>query len=85
MTEFPGGISEIAPALLSFADVGRFLNVSRRQLHRLLAAGRLPPADANLGFGARGRRWSRERLTAWVAAGCPPADAWMTYEGRRPG
>ena len=66
----------ISPALLRLADVARFLGISRRQVHRLLAAGRLPPADVNLGFGARGRRWNRERLLAWVAAGCPPADAW---------
>jgi excisionase family DNA binding protein len=70
------------PALLTLMDVAAILRVSRRQVHRLLAAGRLPAADVNLGVGARGRRWIRERLLAWVAAGCPPADAWRAWQGR---
>lgn len=73
------------PALLALSDVAAVLRVSRRQIHRLVAAGRLPPADVNLGFGARGRRWNREKLLAWVDAGCPPADAWEAYQSRRPG
>ena len=85
MIEAPGNPSEVSPAVLTLAGVSQFLSISRRQVHRLLSAGRLPPADVNLGFGARGRRWSRERLAAWVAAGCPPADAWEAYQSRRPG
>jgi len=73
------------PALLTLCDVAVTLRISRRQVHRLLAAGRLPPADVNLGFGARARRWNREKLLAWVAAGCPPADVWEVNQSRRPG
>jgi len=85
MGEAPGSPTAILPALLTLADVARFLSISRRQVHRLLAAGRLPPADVNLGFGTRGKRWSRERLAAWVAAGCPPADAWAACNSQRLG
>lgn len=85
MVKTAGGSVAISPALFSLAEVAKFLGISRRQVHRLLSAGRLPTADVNLGFGARGRRWSRERLAAWVAAGCPPADAWQAYQSRRPG
>ena len=85
MIEAPGNPSEVSPAVLTLAGVSQFLSISKRQVHRLLSAGRLPPADVNLGFGTRGKRWSRERLAAWVAAGCPPADAWMAYECRHPG
>jgi len=74
-----------AAALLTLGDVGSLLQISRRQVHRLLASGRLPPADVNLGFGARGRRWNRSRLLAWIEAGCPPADAWAAHQSRRPG
>lgn len=77
--------SRHAAALLTLNDVAGILRISRRQVHRLLAAGRLPPADVNLGFGSRGRRWIHSRLLAWCEAGCPLADAWRACEGRRPG
>jgi len=83
MGEAPGSPTAILPALLTLAGVARFLSISRRQIHRLLAAGRLPPSDVNLGAGPKGRRWSRERIEAWVRAGCPPADAWAAYDSRR--
>jgi len=77
----PDGASE-EPLLLTLSDVARLLRISRRQVHRLLSSGRLPPADVNLGYGSRGRRWRRDLLTMWVEAGCPPADAWAAARRR---
>ena len=72
-----------APALLTLAEVARELRVSPRQVRRLLASGRMYPADVTLG-SVRGRRWRRDRLQAWVIAGCPHAAAWndRTDRGR---
>lgn len=65
------GIQSASPQtlLLTLAEVAKHLRVSKRQVHRLLSSGRLPPADVSLG-GIRGRRWRSDRLQAWIEAGC---------------
>ncbi len=65
------------PALMRLVDVARELNVSTRQVRRLLASGRFYPADVSLG-GLRGRRWRRDRFLRWIEAGAPHADAWAS-------
>lgn len=55
--------------VLTFEEVAALLRLSRRQMHRLQSAGRLPRPDCTLGTGPRGRRWLRSRILAWVAAG----------------
>jgi len=69
--------TELAP-LMTFAEVCEALRIRPRTGFRLLSAGRLPTADVTFG-GERGRRWRRDRLTAWIGAGCPPAAAWTSH------
>jgi hypothetical protein len=64
--------------LLDFAGICRELVISTRQGRRMLSAGRLPFADLTFG-GLRGRRWRRDRLIAWVRAGCPDASTWRGF------
>jgi len=60
----------IPPQLLTLTAVCEVLDISIRQGWRMLSSGRLYEADVNLG-GIRGRRWRADRLTEWIAAGCP--------------
>ncbi|MCI0331943.1 MAG: helix-turn-helix domain-containing protein [Planctomycetes bacterium] len=60
------------PLLLSASDVANLLSVSTRTLWRLLSSGRLPQPVAVGGS----KRWRREEIVAWVAAGCPPRAEW---------
>ena len=67
------------PLLLRAVDVARLLSISKRTLFAMLSAGRMPRPDVQLTLGRRGRRWRRDRLLAWIASGCPNADAWRRY------
>ena len=59
------------PAYLDAAGLAHELQVSARQIRRMLAAGKLPPADTNLTGGLKGRRWRRDRLIAWLESQGP--------------
>ena len=54
------------PDLLDLAGVAHCLSCSVKQAQRLLAAGKLPPADCNVSLlnSPKGRRWSRSRVLA---------------------
>jgi excisionase family DNA binding protein len=68
-----GEAVELIPALLvSDRDAAAMLAISRAHLHRLRAAGKLPPA-VRLG---RAVRWRRTEILAWIEAGCPPRAEW---------
>jgi hypothetical protein len=58
-----------APDFLDFQALCHELQVSDRQARRLLSAGRVPPADVNLTDTLKGRRWTRQKLVEWIAAG----------------
>lgn len=58
--------------LLDMTQLVVLLRRSAASLERDQAAGRLP-APVYLGGS---RRWRRAEIEAWVAAGCPAADAW---------
>lgn len=84
----PGGavvrgesVSSSRDALLLTRDQAAALcNVSPRAWIRMVQHGEAPaPAIRR----HRLVRWSREDLTAWVAAGCPDADAWEAMGRRR--
>jgi excisionase family DNA binding protein len=60
--------SDASPMYFLMGDVTAMFRFSRRQVYRLVEAGRMPPP---LKIG-RSIRWDRETLAAWVAAGCPP-------------
>ena len=59
------------PDLLDLRGLAHALSTSAKQAQRLLAAGRIPPADVNLSTtrGPKGRRWRRDRVLAWLTAG----------------
>lgn len=57
---------------LTANDFGDLLQVSRATLYRLLASGRIPAGEKL----NRCRRWSRRKVEAWIAAGCPSRDLW---------
>ncbi|MFQ5463784.1 MAG: helix-turn-helix transcriptional regulator [Phycisphaerae bacterium] len=49
--------------LLSVNDVCELLQVSRRNLTRLIAKGQIPPPDLKLG---RSNRWTPATLEDWI-------------------
>lgn len=53
--------------LLKDSDVAARLNVSRRQVWKLLAGGKLPQ-PVRVGGSVR---WREDDLRAWIDAGCP--------------
>ena len=59
------------PAFIDLAGIGHELQVSERQVRRLLSAGKLPPADLNLTGSLKGRRWRRDRLLSWMESHGP--------------
>ena len=60
-----------APDLVDLAGLAHMLSVGKKQASRLLSAGRLPGADANVSVtgSSKGRRWIRSRVVAWLASG----------------
>ena len=59
------------PLLIDIEAVAKMLGVSSRHCLRLAEAGKMPPGR-KLG---RLRRWSRDEIEAWCAAGCPSCRA----------
>ena len=55
-----------APDYLDKAALAHLLQCSGRQVQRMLAAGKLPPADVNLTGSIKGRRWRRDKLLGWL-------------------
>lgn len=73
MTDSPRKeLPERGPLLLDVAEVAELLGVGRSTLYRLDETGAVP-RGVRIG---RMRRWSREELRAWIAAGCPPRVRW---------
>lgn len=56
------------PEMLSCDDLARLLNCSSRHVLRMTDQGILPPS-IKLGWL---RRWPRQRIDEWIAAGCQP-------------
>ncbi len=70
----PAAFDGVSPALLSKAQVGKFLGgMSVASVERLHASGRLGPLPVRLG---RLVRWRRDELEEWVAAGLPNREVW---------
>lgn len=66
------GMDQAFRLLLRAAEAAHFLGLSRSELYRLDASGRLP-APVRLG---KVKRWSRPELEKWVERGCPPRHDW---------
>lgn len=64
-------IPDWSPDMLDLRGLAHCLSVSPKQVQRLLSAGRLPSADANLSLtgGVKGRRWRRENVLRFVEGG----------------
>ncbi|MEX0701311.1 MAG: helix-turn-helix domain-containing protein [Planctomycetales bacterium] len=71
----PDSRQEQSP-LLTAPEVARLLRLSDRTVRRLDSAGRLP---RGLRIGGS-KRWRRDELLAWIAAGCPRRTEW-TWNG----
>ncbi len=59
--------------VLTAAEAAEALGISVRHFWGCLASGRLGPQPISLG---RSKRWRKDELLAWVAAGAPPRDKW---------
>lgn len=59
-------------------DTARILGISRAQLYKLDAMGKLPMP---VRLGTRAPRWRVDELKAWLAAGCPARDKWASIAG----
>lgn len=64
----------LAPLLLRTEDAAALLSMSRSGFDQFEAAGLIGPKPARFG---RSIRWSRDELTRWAAAGCPPRCEWI--------
>lgn len=66
--------------LLTAKTLGKSLNLSRRQIHRLNSCGKLP-SPVRIGGAVR---WSAAEISSWLAAGAPDRKTWeqMKQNGR---
>jgi predicted DNA-binding transcriptional regulator AlpA len=63
---------------LPAADVAKLLGISERHLWSMHSTGRLGPRPVAFG---RAKRWRIDELRAWLDAGAPPRDKWLTMRG----
>lgn len=80
MTTHGGEVGTMGSELMTIADLGHLLRLSRTTLQRMLAAGRLP---APLKLSKACSRWHREEIERWVRAGCPDRAAWDSLKAAR--
>lgn len=69
---------ESASLLLTKADLARELRVSAKTIDRIDQAGKLPRP---LRVGSRAKRWPRDVIVAWIAAGAPCRRDWERLHG----
>lgn len=74
-----GPIGEpLPPALLMTVDeLARELRASPKTIRRMDAAGRLP-RPIRVG---RAKRWARDSIVRWIAAGAPRRSEWEAFGG----
>lgn len=63
----PNPRPDVGAELLSVEDVAGLCSCSPRHVYRLSDSGKMPP-PVRLGSLVR---WSRARIAAWIADGCP--------------
>jgi len=63
------------PLLVGAKQAAKLLGVSPRHLAGLHSSGRLGPLPIRLG---RRTLWRTVELAAWVAAGCPQREKWIS-------
>lgn len=67
--------------LLTAAEVGKILGLSKRQIFRLNSSGKIP-ASIRIGGAVR---WRADEISAWLAAGAPDRKTWESIRGARNG
>lgn len=67
------GLAPIERAVITAVEVGEVLGVGRTKVHELNGRGKLP---APVTVGARGLRWVRLEIEAWLLHGAPPRASW---------
>ncbi len=65
---------------LSAKDAAIVLGISRAQLWKLHASGRLP---LPVYLGAKSPRWRADELREWLAAGAPDRQTWQRMRAAR--
>ncbi len=77
----PATIGEpLPPALLmTVDDLARELRASPKTIRRMDQAGRLPRA-IKIGHA---KRWPRQTIVAWIAAGAPRREEWEAFYAPR--
>ncbi len=58
---------------LAAKDAAAMLGISRAQLWKLHASGKIP---LPVRLGTKAPRWRVDELRAWLAAGCPDRQTW---------
>jgi excisionase family DNA binding protein len=69
--------NDLAPLLLSPAEVGQLLGLSRSKIFEMIACGQLPPSH-KLG---RARKFKRKNIEEWVALDFPTLDQFVKLRG----
>lgn len=67
--------AELERLALPAADVAKLLGISERHLWSMHSTGRLGPRPIALG---RAKRWRVDEIRAWLAAGAPSRDKWLS-------
>lgn len=62
--------------LLTAKSLGQMLRLSKRQIFRLNACGKIP-APIRIGGAVR---WSAEEISAWLAASAPDRRTWEAMQ-----
>jgi predicted DNA-binding transcriptional regulator AlpA len=63
---------------LAAKDAAALLGISRAQLWKLHAAGKLPQP---VYLGSKAPRWRASELREWLAAGAPDLQTWQRMRG----
>ena len=64
--------NQITERLLKASDVGKILNLSKRQVFRLRSSGRICK-PVKIGGSIR---WRESEIVLWIQAGCPDLMRW---------
>ena len=68
---------EMENKLLNAKMLGEMLSLSKRQIFRLNACGKIP-APIRIGGAVR---WSAQEISAWLAAGAPDRETFEAMQG----
>ncbi len=68
-------VSETDPLVATDSELAQLLGVSPRHIWNLDRNGKIGPSPVYLG---KSRRWSREEVRQWLAAGAPDRETWQS-------